>query len=323
MTYETFLKVTEKRIKDFLPEGYQNKMAVIEPVTRNNGIMQEGFSMRSGKEKESVPVLYLEPFYEEYRRGRKLEEIWRELAEQYEAAQENIQDISIPVEYEKIKDSLYVSVCNAGQNSQRLQAVPHDMKEDLALTYHCRVSLFDEETGDIMVNNRLLYHWGIKKEQLQKDAWNNMKKMIPPVFVTMEEMIEHLEGTTSFEEIAEKKSREIEDIGTDSIFYVLTNTEVDCGAVYMFDEDLMARIADRLDFNLLVLASSTHEILILKETKGIDLLDLQSMVEEINRDFVKPEDKLSDEVYRYDKETHSLKAVMGQDSLQSWQIKLE
>ena len=85
----------------------------------------------------------------------------------------------------------------------------------------------------------------------------------------------------------------------------------------------MARIADRLDFNLLVLPSSTHEILILKETKGIDLLDLQSMVEEINRDFVKPEDKLSDEVYRYDKETHSLKAVMGQDSLQSWQIKLE
>lgn len=286
MTYETFLKVTEKRIKDFLPEGYQNKMAVIEPVTRNNGIMQEGFSMRSGKEKESVPVLYLEPFYEEYRRGRKLEEIWRELAEQYEAAQENIQDISIPVEYEKVKDNLYVSVCSTEQNAQRLLDAPHEIKEDLALTYHCRVILFDGRVGDFMINNHHLERWGISKEQIQMNAWNNMKKIMPPVFVTMEEMIEHLEGTVSFEEVAEKKLREVEDAGKDSIFYVLTNTTMDCGAVYMFDGDLMAKIAKRLDSNLLLLPSSRHEILILKEMRDIDLFDLQMMVEEINRDFV-------------------------------------
>ena len=321
MTYETFLKMTEEQIRGFLPESCQDKTVVVEPRTKNNGIVQYGFTMRGRKGAE--PFLYLEPFYEEYRRGRKLENIWRDLAKQYEAAQKKIQDISIPMEYEKIKDSLYVSVCNAGQNSQRLQTVPHDIKVDLALTYHCRVSLFDGETGDMLVDNRHLDHWGISKEQLRTDAWDNMKKMMPPVFVAMEEMIEHLEGTVSFEELAEKKSREIEDIGTDSIFYVLTNTEVDCGAVYMFDDDLMARIAERLDSNLLVLPSSTHEILILKETKGIDLLDLRTMVEEINKDVVRPEDKLSDEIYRYDRQMHSLKATMGQDYLQSWQIKME
>ena len=52
-------------------------------------------------------------------------------------------------------------------------------------------------------------------------------------------------------------------------------------------------------------------------------MELHLMVEEINKDVVRPEDKLSDEVYWYDRETHSLKAMIGQDYLQNWQIKME
>ena len=323
MTYETFLKATEERIKDFLPESYQNKTVAIESVTKNNGIMLQGFSMRSGKEKESVPVLYLEPFYEEYKRGREIEGIWQELAELYDAAQKKIQDISIPMEYEKIKNNLYVTVCNAEQNSQRLRTIPHDIQEDLALTYHCKVSLFDGQGGDIMVNNQCLNHWGISKEQLRADAWNNMMKMTPPVFFTMEETMGQLEGKYSLEELSQKKSRPIEDAETDAFLYVLTNTEVTCGAVYMFDEELMARIAERLDSSLLILPSSTHEILLLRETEDVDVFDLRLMVEGINKDVVRPEDKLSDEVYRYDRAAHKLNVIKEQDYLQDWQIKME
>ena len=210
--------------------------------------------------KGAEPLLYLEPFYEEYKRGRKLEDIWRELAKQYAAAQKKIQNISIPMGYEKIKNNLYVTVCNAEQNSQRLLTVPHDVQEDLALTYHCKVSLFDGQGGDIMVNNQCLDYWGISKEQLRADAWNNMMKMNPPVFLTMEETLGQLEGKYSFEELSQKKSRPIEDAETDEFLYVLTNTEANCGAVYMFDEELMARIAERLDSNLLVLPLSLIHI---------------------------------------------------------------
>ena len=321
MTYETFLKITEEQIKDFLPESCQDKTVVIEPRTKNNGIVQYGFTMRGRKGAE--PFLYLELFYEEYRQGRKLEDIWRELAKQYETAQKKIQDISIPMAYEKVKDNLYVSVCNAEQNAQRLLDIPHDIKEDLALTCHYRVILPDGKVGDIMIDNRCLTHWGISKEQLQTDAWNNMKKIMPPVFLTMDEMLEQLEGKSSYEAFSQKKMRPIEDIETDTFLYVLTNTEADYGAVYMFDDELMTRIAERLDSNLLVLPSSIHELIILKEIKNVEPMNLHLMVEEINKDVVRPEDKLSDEVYWYDRETHSLKAMIGQDYLQNWQIKME
>ena len=175
----------------------------------------------------------------------------------------------------------------------------------------------------MVINNRHLSHWDITKEQLQTDAWNNMKKMMPPVLLTMEEIQGQLEGKYSLEELSQKKSRPIEDAETDAFLYVLTNTEVTCGAVYMFDEELMARIAERLDSSLLILPSSTHEILILRETEDVDVFDLRLMVEEINKDVVRPEDKLSDEVYRYDRAAHKLNVIKEQDYLQDWQIKME
>ncbi len=323
VTYRQFLETTKACIKNFLPESYQDRTAVIEPVMKNNGVLLQGLSMRNGKINKAGPVLYLEPFYKEYQDGRSLEDIWKKIAEQYDAAQKEVQNVSISIAYEKIKNGLFVSVCNAGQNVQRLQGIPHDIREDLALIYQSRIHLHDGQTGSMVINNRHLSHWGITKEQLQTDAWNNMKKMMPPVFLTMEETLGQIEGKYSYEELYQKKSRPIEEAETDAFLYVLTNKEAYSGAVYMFDDELMAGIAEKLDSSLIVLPSSTHEILILRETEDIDVFDLRLMVEEINKDVVRPEDKLSDEVYRYDREMHSLKATVGQDYLQSWQIKME
>ena len=325
VTYRQFLEMTKACIKKFLPESYQDKTAMIEQVMKNNGVLLQGLFMRNGKGKtnQAGPVLYLEPFYKEYQNGRSLEDVWREIAEQYDTAQKEVQNVSISIAYEKIKNGLFVSVCNAEQNEQRLQGIPHDIREDLALIYQSRIHLHDGQTGSIVINNQHLSHWGITKEQLQTDAWDNMKKIMPPVFFTMNEMMEQLEREYSYGVFSPKEIKPIDDIETDAFLYVLTNTEADCGAVYMFDDELMARIAERLDSNLLALPSSLHEILILKEREGMDPFELRMMVEEINKDVVRPEDKLSDEVYRYDKETHSLKAMIGQNYLQNWQIKME
>ena len=323
MTYRQFLETTKACIKNFLPESYQDKTAVIEPVMKNNGVVLQGLSVRNGETNKVEPVLYLEPFYKEYQDGRSLEDVWRKIAEQYDAAQKEVQNVSISIAYEKIKNGLFVSVCNAGQNAQRLQGIPHDIREDLALIYQSRIHLYDGQTGSMVINNRHLSHWGITKEQLQTDAWNNMKKMMPPVFLTMEETLGQLEEKYSYEELSQKKSKPIEEVETDAFLYVLTNKEAYSGAVYMFDDELMAEIAEKLDSNLVVLPSSVHEILILKEMEGMDPFELRMMVEEINRDVVQPEDKLSDEVYRYDKETHSLEVMTGRNYLQNWQIKME
>ena len=95
MTYRLFLETTKACIKNYLPESYQTKEAVIEPVIKNNSVVLQGFSMRDGKAGRAEPVLYLEPFYKAYQNGKELEDVWMELAVRYDAAQKEIQTVSI------------------------------------------------------------------------------------------------------------------------------------------------------------------------------------------------------------------------------------
>ncbi len=320
MTYRLFLETTKACIKNYLPESYQTKEAVIEPVIKNNSVVLQGFSMRDGKAGRAEPVLYLEPFYKAYQNGKELEDVWMELAVRYDAAQKEIQTVSISMEYEKVKNGLFVSVCNAAQNAQRLQGIPHDIREDLALTYQCRVRLYDGQMGDMLINNRHLSHWGITGGQLRSDAWSSMKKVTPPVFLTMNEMIERMKASDSTVNFLGEKAGPIGEIEKNASMYVLTNTEADFGAAYMFDDDVMSAIAERLDSDLLVLPSSVHETLILKEQGILEVCALRQMVEEVNKDVVAPEVRLSDEIYRYDRAAHSLRMLRSLDYHQSWQF---
>ena len=83
VTYRLFLETTKACIKNFLPESYQTKEAVIEPVIKNNSVVLQGFSMRDGKAGRAEPVL------DQARRcnlGRLCPEHFREVVEDFLAA---------------------------------------------------------------------------------------------------------------------------------------------------------------------------------------------------------------------------------------------
>lgn len=68
----------------------------------------------------------------------------------------------------------------------------------------------------------------------------------------------------------------------------------------MADNKVLSDIAKELDDNLLILPSSRHEIIILKEATASDVDWLKGMVMEVNGTQVAPEDFLSDSVYFFD-----------------------
>ena len=96
---------------------------------------------------------------------------------------------------------------------------------------------------------------------------------------------------------------------TDADFYVLTNN-MDHGAVYMMDEATLQKSAEKLDGNLIVLPASIHDVYLMVEREGLDMERLRNGVYGANRAF--PEtDYLSDEIYRYDRDTHRLSVIPG------------
>ena len=85
MTYEEFLKLTKKNLKRFFPESFQERKVEIMEVLKNNNIKLQGVYLPGTKSYTSVPLLYLESYYQEldWRMcGRKLLRIIRSARKQ-------------------------------------------------------------------------------------------------------------------------------------------------------------------------------------------------------------------------------------------------
>ena len=158
---------------------------------------------------------------------------------------------------------------------------------------------------NVSVTREQMEHWGIEEEVLFQDAWANMFAKRPPLLMDFEDAYGHHydQNILSMEKKPERIWR------TDADFYVLTNN-MDHGAVYMMDEATLQKSAEKLDGNLIVLPASIHDVYLMVEREGLDMERLRNGVYGANRAF--PEaDYLSDEIYRYDRDTHRLSVILG------------
>ena len=71
-------------------------------------------------------------------------------------------------------------------------------------------------------------------------------------------------------------------------------------------KNLMDKIADFLGEDFYILPSSTHEVLLLPESRAPSKEELDQRIQEVNREALEPEDYLSDHAYYYSRS--------GQDS---------
>ena len=75
----------------------------------------------------------------------------------------------------------------------------------------------------------------------------------------------------------------------------------------MCDEEVMSLIAEKLGSDLIVIPSSIHETIILKETENVSVTELNAMVEAVT-----PQEKLGNSVYRFDREAQRLEKAVEQ-----------
>lgn len=322
MTYKEFLQLTEKNLKRFFPESFQERKVKIREVLKNNNIRLQGVYLSGTKRYTSVPLLYLEPYYQELENGNKLEDVWKKIAQDYQKCQET--EISIDGifsrewDYETIKKGLTVYVRNAQENADFLKNCPHEIRENLALVYGFHVLVDGEKTGSAIINYDRLKCLGVSEEQLKQDAWENMKQSNPPCFLESQDMLEKM----YFGESVDVKAgglEHLEDVDPDAMMYVLTNSNRVNGAVYMCDEEVMSLIAEKLGSDLIVIPSSIHETIILKETEDMSVSELNAMVEAVNAEAVDPQERLGSFVYRFDRETQRLEKAVEQAEEQTFE----
>ena len=292
MTYEEFKDHVVDVIKDYLPDEYMDADVSINQVAKNNETLDGLVIIRPG---QSVsPTLYLNSFYENYCEGRDMEDILNKIADLRTShdAPDILNDLSLSIEditnYEKIKDSLIAHVVGIEGNLELLEKRPHVVKEDMAIMY--KISLNDEMS--IPITNELFKGYNIPLDEFHDKAMENISDKVTVVSMS--------------QTIAEMMGGEIMEIPPEKDMIVLSNESRVNGAIGIFDKATMDSLAEKYG-DFILLPSSVHESLVVPEAAGLSVEDARQMVREVNETQVEPQDRLTDNVYKYDKEAHELR----------------
>jgi len=145
--------------------------------------------------------------------------------------------------------------------------------EDLEL--YIRVFINDEASYIVGNTPELL---GITKEELWRNAWKNS------------------EESTECMSLAEKMGLPFT---SEDIFFVASNNG-HYGASVIANTDYLEKLCEGLDTDrLLMIPSSIHEILVIRNFEEKDIKIFEEMVKEVNDTQVDEEDRLSYKVYKY------------------------
>ncbi len=301
MNKNEFMEIVKDKVLDVLRERDSTLNAIIEKVTKSNGVLYCGLSFRG---KDNVqPVIYLDDFYKRFEAGTNIDDIVNQVVEIYISNRINDIDIGAITDFESVKNRIIVAIYNTEANAEKLSNIPHKVFKDLSIYYRVDIPINEKEgMGSMIVNDHILKLWNISTEELDNIAWMNTKRMYPAKLMSMFEILQELCGG---------EIDEMQDCLAKPTMYVLSNTNKLNGAVYIADEDALDMVADELDDDYVVLPSSRHEVIIvpLKQIDDNDYSYLKDMVYEINRKEVDVEDFLSDNIYKYIRAEKELRLI--------------
>ena len=325
MNYNEFKDYVKEHVLEYLPEQYKNANMDIRQAVKNNDVVLDGLTIFNPNGNMS-PTIYLNAAYEEYQQGMDIEDVVGKIADAYiehiEPREEyrfnfDLQEVK---NYEVVKDFIYPKVSNLQSNVNRLSNIPYTQKEDLAITYHIWANGNEESMGTITINNDLMELYGVSMDTLHGQAMNNMDKISPLKFESIQETMVKMmasdfaqEEGIPLEEAKDLIRASIPNDGPD--LYCLTNEVNVNGAVYIMREDVQQMVAEKLGGDYYILPSSVHETLILSKSENMSFQRLQTMVQDVNAMCVSEEEVLSDGVYQYDSKSHTFSRCDKQPEL--------
>jgi len=193
MTYEMFKEIVIQKIKEYLPPDWQNaKIERIEYMKTNYKNDAISF-VKDEKGLAFGPNISVKDWYKRYQQGDKLEEILEEIANLVVRAERDaipFKGIFNEDRYKGIiKDNLCLKLINTKQNQELLQNLPHKEFNDLSIICTWIVEGNAELQGNCNITYSLLDMLEMSEEELFERARANTERIMPPVVMSMDEVI--------------------------------------------------------------------------------------------------------------------------------------
>ena len=300
LNFKEFQEYIKSNVKDYLPESYKDADIQFRDVVKNNDVHLTGVMIK--RENETVtPNIYINELYEKYSSGMNLDEIVGDIADlriEHDPPEEAQSISSIFTNYEMVKQRLEIHLCDMELNRDKLKNQVYTEQGDFAATYHIKIGGDGMLRGSATVTPNLLKSWGITEEQLREDslrAEHSKGAVFTDIEALVAEKMLGLKPTNLLD-----KQNDVIDNGDGFSSYCLTSEDYRYGASMILREDVMDKVSKLMGGDFYILPSSIHETIIVPTTTQMTLEDMSIMVQDVNKEAVEPEDKLSDKVQFYD-----------------------
>ena len=181
--------------------------------------------------------------------------------------------------------------------------MPHRDYQDLSIIYRWVVAVDDRGVQSTVVRDNLAKQLGMTEADLFKCAVENTRRILPPVVKSMNDVMKEMFMSDGMP--AEIADMMLEELPADRTMWIISNEKGINGAGSMLYEDVLHKLAMQLETDLYLLPSSVHECIAVSVDMG-DPYELAEMVNEINMSQVALEERLSNQVYHYDKDARRL-----------------
>lgn len=301
MDYEIFKCVVEDKFMGFLPEEYHDHVLMINPVNKINRTF-DGLTVTKDVPGVSVsPTIYVNDMYEDYLKTEDLDAILKMYAEGLVDSMDQIADNHWIVDAEFCKRNVIFNLINTAQNSALLAEVPHRAFNDLSVIYCVVIDLVQDNT--MILSNALAGDLGLTEEMLYDLAMVNTRRILPPEIDTLDNHMSDI-----FPELA------LVEAPLESQLFFVGNERAKYGAANMLYEDIFDDLSEKIGTDLYIMPSSVHEVLAIS-VKHVDPTDLVQLVSFVNENALELKDKLSNQIYLYDRKQHKVMLVTeAQDS---------
>ena len=301
MNYEIFKEVVAEKIMSYMPDKYKDMEPRITPVSKVNMTL-DGLNLSGGNTNIS-PTIYINDMYKKYEQSGDLNETLQAASELMVHAFEQIPEVKPQIDFSDAKDKIVFQLINTQQNEQLLAQVPHREFQDLSIMYRLVMKVDADGVQSTKVTNELAERIGMNEEQLFKYAAENTRRIFPPTVKSMNDVMRDMflkDGMPP-----EMADMMIGEIPPEQTMWVISNKTGVNGAVSMLYENELHDLAENLESDLYILPSSVHEVIAVSSDMGSPE-ELAEMVVQVNMEAVDLDERLSNQVYHYDKDLRKL-----------------
>lgn len=292
MNMDNFIKKITVLIKEQLGSNYDIR---IETIRKNNDTELHGFViLRNDRQEKVTPTIYLEEFFQAYRDGIPLANIVQRIIDVYDTHHKELDfDVSTILNFNAIRNQISFHLINTERNTQLIQGIPHLQYLDFSIIFRINIESQAIGHGSITIKNDLLKSWGICVDELYQIALQNTPRLMPCSIKNISQVIDELHGGSGIDLIP---------------MYVITNDRKERGCGCILYPDVIENFANVIRSDLYLLPSSIHEMIAIPVSYG-NVYELKSIVHEVNCTQVSKEDFLSDNVYRYYRDTNRIEII--------------